>query len=115
MLKLDDLLTEEPTFTFENTIYHFDFSLKAMLKFQKWSQNQTNETNLDNHVEDLLKILIQEFDQFWLKFKDLFIIPFLLYFPQTTCIYVRFFFVCVYVYVCIYVNFRFTVFRCPLK
>ena len=71
MLKLDDLITEEPTFTFENDIYHFDFSLKAMLKFQKWSQNQANETNLDNHVEDLLKILIQEFDQFWLKFKDL--------------------------------------------
>lgn len=71
MLKIDDLITEEPTFTFENITYHFDFSLKAMLKFQKWSQNQANETNLDNHVEDLLKILIQEFDQFWLKFKNL--------------------------------------------
>lgn len=66
MLKLDDLITEEPTFSLKGKTFHFDFSLKAMVMFQKWSQIQNlDEVSLELRMMDLLRIIVQDFDDFW--------------------------------------------------
>lgn len=66
ILSLDDLIKEETTISFNGKTYHFNLSLKAMLKFKAWSErnNVIEEISNEKALTELLRIIILESDTF---------------------------------------------------
>lgn len=61
ILNLNDFIdNDEDTIELNGELFHLDLSLKAMVKFQKWSiDNSNDEQFLENASEDLLKIIVK--------------------------------------------------------
>lgn len=65
ILKLDDFISnDEDSIELQGHKYTFNLSLKALIKFQKWSSKNSDETLLEASSEDLIKIIINEYEDF---------------------------------------------------
>ena len=67
ILKLDDLIKEEDVIELNGKTYHFNLSLKSMIKFQKWSQKNNSDDKFiedSKATEELIELMIVEKDEF---------------------------------------------------
>lgn len=74
VLKLDDLIKEEDVLELNGKKYHFNLSLKSMIKFQKWSQKNNDDDKFiedSKATEELIELMIVEKDDFIKEIENL--------------------------------------------